>query len=103
MFKNYLKTALRNFTHNKVHSSLNIAGLSVGMAVAMLIALWIYDELSFDTFNDNYNRIAQVMENDVHNNSVHTGSAIPLPLDAALGGAKTMYPEYRATMAQGAK
>ena len=84
MLKNYFKTALRSFTHNKVHSSLNIAGLSVGMAIAMLIGLWIYDELSFDTFHDNYNRIAQVMENDVHNNTVHTGTAIPLPLDAAL-------------------
>ena len=84
MLKNYFKTALRNFTKNKVHSSLNIVGLSVGMAVTMLIALWIYDELSFDTYHDNYNRIAQVMENDVHNNTVHTGSAIPLPLDAAL-------------------
>jgi ABC-type antimicrobial peptide transport system permease subunit len=84
MFKNYFKTAWRNAGRNKVHAFINIAGLSMGMAVVMLIALWIWDELSFNKYHRNYDRIAQVMENNVHNNTVHTGAAIALPLDAAL-------------------
>lgn len=50
----------------------------------MLIGLWVWDELSFDKYHSNYNRIAQVMEQDTYNNNVHTGKAIPLPLYAEL-------------------
>jgi len=62
MIKNYLKIAWRNLVKNKTHSFINIAGLSVGMAVAMLIGLWIWDELSFDKYHQNYDRIVQVMQ-----------------------------------------
>src|SRR3981081_1220111 len=84
MFRIYLKTALRTLVKNRAHSFINIAGLSVGMAVAMLIGLWIWDELSFNKYHQNYDRIAQVMEKDTYNGNLHTGKAIPLPLDAEL-------------------
>lgn len=60
MIKNYLKVAWRNLVRNKVSSLINIGGLAVGMAVAVLIGLWIWDELSFDTYHQHYDRIAQV-------------------------------------------
>jgi putative ABC transport system permease protein len=63
MIKNYLKTAWRSLIKNKVHSFINIVGLSVGMAVAILIGLWIWDELSFDKSFKNYDHIAQVKQN----------------------------------------
>jgi putative ABC transport system permease protein len=84
MFKNYFKIALRNLRKNKTHSLLNIVGLSVGMAVAMLIGLWIWDELSFDKYHQNYDRIAQVMQQRTNNGTINTGVAVPLTLDAAL-------------------
>jgi ABC-type antimicrobial peptide transport system permease subunit len=84
MLRNYFKTAWRNLVSNKVHSFINIAGLSVGMTVAMLIGLWIWDELSFDKYHQHYNSIAEVMEKDTYKNDIHTGAAIPLPLDAEL-------------------
>lgn len=84
MFKNYFKIAFRNLYKNKVHSSINIAGLSVGMAVAMLIGLWIWDELTFDQYHQNYDRIAQVMQKETFNGTISTGGAIPVPLDAAM-------------------
>ncbi len=61
MLNNYLKIALRNLLRNKLSSFINIGGLAVGMAVAMLIGLWIYDELSFNKYHQNYERIAQVV------------------------------------------
>src|SRR5882724_8725085 len=64
MLKNYFITALRNLRKNKAHSFINIAGLSVGMAVAMLIGLWIWDELSFNKYHQNYDRIVQVMQKE---------------------------------------
>lgn len=60
MIKNYLKTAFRNLRKNKIATIINIGGLSVGIAVAILTGLWLYDELSFNTYHDNYSRIAKV-------------------------------------------
>src|SRR3569833_1504639 len=57
MFSNYFKTAFRNLWRNKVFSIINITGLSVGLACCMLIFLYAKDELSFDRFHENANRI----------------------------------------------
>jgi putative ABC transport system permease protein len=58
---NYIKIAWRNLIKNRSSAFINIGGLAAGMAVAMLISLWIYDELSFNKYHKNYDRIAQVM------------------------------------------
>src|SRR5258706_1643887 len=84
MIKNYFKIAWRNLFANKTSSFINIIGLSVGMTVAMLIGFWIWDEFSFNKYHQNYNRIAQVMQQRTNNGTVNTGVAVPLTLDAAL-------------------
>ncbi len=60
MFKNYLKTAFRNIRKHSGHSVINIAGLAVGMACSVLIMLFVFDELGYDRFNENYDRIWRV-------------------------------------------
>ncbi|HEY0771189.1 MAG TPA: ABC transporter permease, partial [Sphingobacteriaceae bacterium] len=60
MLKNYFKVAMRNMVRHAGYSFINIAGLASGMAVAILVALWVYDELSFNTYFKNYDRIAQI-------------------------------------------
>jgi len=80
MIKNYLKIAWRNLIKNKASSLINIGGLAVGMAVAMLIGLWIWDELSFDKNFKNYDRIAQVKQNNTMNGEIGTGSDVPWPM-----------------------
>lgn len=57
MFSNYFKTAFRNLWRSKVFSLINIVGLSIGLACCMLIFLYAKDELSFDRFHNNANRI----------------------------------------------
>jgi putative ABC transport system permease protein len=84
MFKNYFIVAWRNLIKNKMHSFINIAGLSVGMAVAMLIGFWIRDELSFDKYNPNYNSIAWVKQHLNHNGEIQTWESVPFPLAAEL-------------------
>ena len=69
---------------NRASSFINIGGLAVGMAVAMLIGLWIWDELSFDKYHQNYDKLAMVMQSETASGSISTQSAIPLPLDAEL-------------------
>jgi putative ABC transport system permease protein len=80
MFKNYFKTAWRNIIKNKLYSVINIAGLATGMGLAILIGLWIWDELSFNTYHHNYKNIAQVMVTQTFGNNISTDVAIPLPL-----------------------
>jgi len=57
MWKNFFKVALRNIAKNRVFTVINISGLAIGMASAVLIILFIMNELSFDRFNENRDRI----------------------------------------------
>jgi len=84
MYKNFFKIALRNLVKNKVYSFINIVGLAVGMAVTMLIGLWIYDELSFDQYHQNYDNIAQVYQRGTSNGNVFISEYLPIPLESEL-------------------
>ena len=57
MFINFLKIAYRNLLRNKGFSFINISGLAIGMASAMLILLWVQNEISYDKFYKNVDRL----------------------------------------------
>jgi putative ABC transport system permease protein len=97
MIKNYLRIAWRNIVINKFSSFINIGGLAVGMAVAILIALWIYDELSFNKYHKNYNRIARVYRQETWKGDVWTGPYNPLPVSPTLRSSFANSLEYVAT------
>ncbi|MCE7058857.1 ABC transporter permease [Dyadobacter sp. CY343] len=79
MIRNYLKIALRNLSKNKVYSFINIIGLAVGIAVAMLIGLWVWDELSYNKYHKNYDRVTQAWINQTFNGQTFTGTAVSIP------------------------
>jgi len=60
MFKNLFKIAVRNLWRSKGFSFINITGLAIGMASAILILLWIQNEISYDNFHKNKDRIYEV-------------------------------------------
>ena len=60
MIKNYLIVAWRNLQKNKIYSFINIIGLAIGLASFLLIALYIMDELSYDRYNTNADRIYRI-------------------------------------------
>ncbi|BAV08348.1 ABC-type antimicrobial peptide transport system, permease component [Filimonas lacunae] len=84
MFRNYLLIAWRNLAKSKAASFINIAGLAAGLAVAVLISLWIWDELSFNHYHQQHDKIVQVMQTQTFAGKTLTGEAIPIPLDAEL-------------------
>jgi putative ABC transport system permease protein len=84
MLKNFFKVAWRNLAKNKGYSAINIGGLAVGMAVAILIGLWVYDELSFNKYHQNYDRIAQVMQHANFNGEIGTQTANPALMGPAI-------------------
>lgn len=48
-------------TQNKVHSSINVLGLSIGLASVMLIILYIKDEVSYDRFHKEVGAIHRIV------------------------------------------
>src|ERR1700753_1812681 len=62
MLRNYFKIALRNLRKHKVFSFINIFGLAIGVAAFWLIALYVTDEVSYDRYNVNADRIFRVVE-----------------------------------------
>jgi putative ABC transport system permease protein len=60
MFKNYILTALRNISKNRMFSAINIAGLAIGMTCSIMILMWVYHELSYDRFHPGYKRIQRM-------------------------------------------
>lgn len=88
MFRNYIRIAWRNLIKNKVSAAINIGGLAAGMAVAMLIGLWIRDELSFDTYNEQYHVISKIARQELALNGeiyiAESNNHFPIPLAAEL-------------------
>ena len=61
MIANYLKVGFRNILRYKVYSSINLFGLAIGMAASLLIILYISDELSYDHFQKDSDRIFRIV------------------------------------------
>ena len=72
MLKNYLKIAIRNLTRNAVFSVINIAGLSLGLTCCMLIVLYTKDEISFDRFQKNKERLYRIQATISDQNETRT-------------------------------
>ncbi|MBS1602904.1 MAG: ABC transporter permease [Bacteroidetes bacterium] len=69
MFRNYLKIAFRSLRKSKGFTALNIIGLASGLAVCLLIVLYVTDELSYDRYNINADRIYRIDEDSYINNT----------------------------------
>ena len=67
MFRTPVKLAVRNLWKYKAYSAINLAGLAMGLACFVLIAVWVQDELSYDRFHRNADRIVRVAQLDVEN------------------------------------
>jgi len=90
MFKNYLLSLYRNITRNKFYTALNIIGLSLGIAVAIFILLYVQDELSYDKYHVNYERIYRIESDFTISNKHDLFAIVPIPLGPAL---KIEFPE----------
>ena len=76
MFKNYFKTALRNFRKNKVTTLINVLGLSIGISAALIIFMVVEYDFSFDKYEPDTERIFRmVSEGDGWKNA-----GVPAPM-----------------------
>ena len=84
MFKNYFKIAWRHLARKKVFSLINILGLAIGLAIFTLICLYVRDELSYDRYNENANRIYRVNTDIKVNGSEFKDKDTPAPMAGVL-------------------
>ena len=84
MFRNYLKVALRNLWKSKGFTAINIIGLAAGIGVCLLIVLYVTDELSYDRYNVNADRIYRLDADIYFNSTQFTASISPKPLALTL-------------------
>jgi putative ABC transport system permease protein len=84
MFGNYLKIALRNLWKSKVYSLVNITGLALGITCCTAIGLYVLDELQYDKFHTNYDRIYRVVERQKQPGGIFNVAVTPGPLAATL-------------------
>ena len=90
MLKNYLKIAFRYLKRNKIYSTINITGLAIGFVCSFFIFLWISDELNYDKFHMNADRIYRVVSKGKFYGSSYKGARSPFYLAGAL---ENDYPE----------
>lgn len=84
MYKNYFKIAWRNITRSKAYAAINISGLAVGIAACLLLFVVVQYELSYDTFQPDYNRIYHVAAKIKSAAGDSYGEGIPFPAYDAL-------------------
>ena len=88
LYWNYLKLALRKLRRQKGFSFINVTGLAVGMACCILILLWVTDELNYDRFHENADRIYRVISEN------HAGGKIMLAGESPSLIGPTLVEEY---------
>ena len=98
MIRNNFKYILRSLLKNRASAALNIAGLTAGLVCFAFIALWVSDELSYDQFNRNYDRIFRLTETAKTETGTTTSAVSSAPMAKAL---KDDYAEVENTVRLG--
>ena len=62
MFKHNLKLFLRNIRQNKGTFSINVIGLSIGIASFLILVVYVYNDLTYNHFNENLANIYRIQE-----------------------------------------
>ena len=68
MYQHHLKIAFRLAFKQKVYTAINLFGLAVGIACFAIIILYVYDELSYDQFHMDADRIHRIVYDQVGEN-----------------------------------
>lgn len=84
MLKNYFKIAWRTLLKNRSLFFINVVGLAIGIATCLTIALFVVDELSYDRYNDNYDRVVRVLLKAKMGDEIIDEAFVPAPVAKTL-------------------
>ena len=95
MFKNYFIVAFRNIKRNKIFSIINISGLAIGLAAFWMISLYVANEMSYDNYHVNANRIFRIAQHATWDGGSFDLAVTPAPISTAF---KNEFPEVEETV-----
>src|SRR5258708_8236841 len=85
MIFNYLKSAVRSLLRHRFFSFINVFGLAVAMSICMAMIMLVADQVSYDRYNSNADRIYRVTTIDVdekgnvmRDNSTNSACSMPV-------------------------
>ncbi|MCK5148534.1 ABC transporter permease [bacterium] len=84
MLNSYVKTAVRNFCRHRSYTLINIIGLTIGLVACFLIASFVQDDLSFDQFNQDKDRVYRIYCETTHSGQPFVMALTMLPLAPAI-------------------
>jgi putative ABC transport system permease protein len=90
MLKNLLIIAIRNILKDKTYSAINVLGLTIGITCSMFLLMYILDELSYDRYHKNADKIYRVISNIKETDNAFTWAVAQIPLAEEL---RDNYPE----------
>lgn len=64
---------------NKTFSAINIAGLALSMSVSLVLIMLVSDQISYDKYNTNHERIYRIVHDNLNNNGVFSKMATSPP------------------------
>jgi putative ABC transport system permease protein len=80
MIKNLLKTAVRHIRKHLGYSLLNILGLTLGITSALFLIIYVSDELSYDRYHENADRIYRVSAKITETDDQFTWNVAQIPM-----------------------
>ncbi len=80
MLKNLLKTAVRHIFKHSGYSVLNILGLMLGISSALFLIIYVSDELSYDRYHENADRIYRVSSKITETDDQFTWNVAQIPM-----------------------
>jgi putative ABC transport system permease protein len=93
MIKNYFLIAFRNIFRQKGYSVINILGLSIGLMSCLFIIMFIADELSYDKYQVNGDKIYRFVVN--YHNPDGKGMSYPIHTYRLREAVMTEFPEIK--------
>ena len=84
MLKSNLKIAWRQLLKQKMYSIIKIGGFALGIAACILIALFIKDEMSYDAYHPDKERIYRAYATYINDDDFLQGSHFPAPMARTL-------------------
>ncbi|TMI65418.1 MAG: FtsX-like permease family protein [Bacteroidetes bacterium] len=95
MFKNYLKTAVRNLLRYKGFAIINISSLTIGIIGCIVIGLFVWDEWQYDKKIPGGENVYRLYEQHKNNDAITYGAPVPPAYASFL---KRTYPEVDTTV-----
>ena len=90
MFFNQIKIAFRNITKDLGYSLINILGLTIGITSTLFLLVYVFDELSYDTYHEHKDNLYRVASNITETDDAFTWVVAQIPFAPQV---KQDYPE----------